>query len=102
MDANARKPGTALAPLALTWLVLVALTVASPYIGGSLGDQQLAQILVAAIIWAKGQLVARHFIEAELAHPFIRHVLRFFVAFAPIAIVLTAFFGEPFARWASL
>jgi hypothetical protein len=29
-------------------------------------------------------------------------VLRFFIAFAPIAIVLTTFFGASFARFASL
>lgn len=102
MDLRDRTPGTSLVALGLTWLVLVGLSVASPWIGGHLGDQTLAQVLVAAIIWIKGRLVAHHFIEAELAHPFIRNVLRFFIAFAPIAIVLTAAFGEQFARWASL
>lgn len=60
------------------------------------------QLIVAAIIWIKGHLVARHFIEAELAHPFLRNVLRFFIAFAPIAIVVTTFFGDRFARFATL
>lgn len=102
MDLGDRTLGTSLVLLGLTWLTLVSLTIASPWIGGSLGDQSLAQVLVAAIIWIKGRLVAHHFIEAGRAHPFIRNVLRFFIAFAPIAIVLTAFFGDQLARWASL
>ncbi|ENO97145.1 hypothetical protein C667_10305 [Thauera phenylacetica B4P] len=59
-------------------------------------------MIVAAIIWIKGHLVARHFIEAERAHPFLRNVLRFFIAFTPIAIVLTTFFGDRFARFVTL
>ncbi|ATE59141.1 hypothetical protein [Thauera sinica] len=102
MNTNERKPGTSLVPLASTWLVLVGLTLLSVQLGDSLGRQQAVQLIVAAIVWVKGSLIARHFIEADLAHPFIRNVLRFFVAFAPIAIVLTAFFGDEFARWASL
>jgi hypothetical protein len=59
-------------------------------------------VLVAAIVWIKGWLVARRFIEAEQAHPFIRNVLRGFIAFTPVALLLTAFFGHQFARWAVL
>mgnify|MGYP000947267073 CR=1 FL=1 len=66
------------------------------------GGQEAVQLIVAAIIWIKGHLVARHFIEAELAHSFLRKVLRFFIAFAPIAIVLTTFFGDRFARFVTL
>ncbi|MDO9598702.1 MAG: hypothetical protein Q7J47_13355 [Azoarcus sp.] len=58
--------------------------------------------IVAAIIWIKGSLVARHFIESALVHPFIRNVLRIFIAFTPIAIVLTTLVGDSFARLASL
>lgn len=102
MESIARKPATSLRPLVLTWLVLVALTLVSPQLGNGLGGPQAVQLTVAAIIWIKGYLVARHFIEADLAHPFLRNVLRFFIAFAPIAIVLTTFFGDRFARLASL
>lgn len=102
MDSIARKPVTSLRPLVLTWLALVGLTLLSPQLGNGVGGQEAVQLIVAAIIWLKGHLVARHFIEAELAHPFIRNVLRFFIAFTPIAIVLTTFFGDSFARLASL
>ncbi|MFU2489551.1 hypothetical protein [Thauera sp. WH-1] len=102
METIARKPATSLRPLVLTWLALVGLTLVSPQLGNGLGGQDAVQLVVAAIIWLKGHLVARHFIEAELAHPFLRNVLRFFIAFTPIAIVLTTFFGDSFARFASL
>ena len=102
MESIERKPVTSLRPLVLTWLALVALTLVSPQLGNGLGGQDTVQLIVAAIIWIKGHLVARHFIEAELAHPFLRNVLRFFIAFAPIAIVVTTFFGDRFARFATL
>ena len=102
MESIERKHATSLRPLVLTWLALVGLTLASPQLGNGLGGPQAVQLTVAAIIWIKGYLVARHFIEAELAHPFLRNVLRFFIAFTPIAIVLTTFFGDRFARLASL
>ena len=47
-------------------------------------------------------MVARYFIESHLAHPFIARLLRVFIAIAPVALVLTAFFGDTLARWASL
>lgn len=102
MESIERKPATSLRPLVLTWLALVGLTLLSPQLGNGVGGQEAVQLIVAAIIWIKGHLVARHFIEAELAHSFLRKVLRFFIAFAPIAIVLTTFFGDRFARFATL
>ena len=59
-------------------------------------------IAVAGIVWLKGYLVADRFIEMREAHPFIRNVLRGFIAFAPLALVGTAFFGARLARWATL
>ncbi len=59
-------------------------------------------LLVAAIIWLKGALVARCFIESHVAHPFIARVLKVFIAVSPIALVITAFFGDTVARWATL
>ncbi|HNW65350.1 MAG TPA: hypothetical protein PKJ32_20240 [Piscinibacter sp.] len=102
MDSIERKPATSLRPLVLTWLALVGLTLVSPQLGKGVWGQEAVQWIVAAIIWIKGQLVARHFIEAERTHPFLRNVLRFFIAFTPIAIVLTTFFRDGFARLASL
>ena len=55
-------------------------------------------LLVAAILWGKGTLVARHFIESHRAHPFIAWLLRAFILLTPLLLLLTAFFGRPVAR----
>ena len=47
-------------------------------------------------------MVARYFIEVQVAHPFIRRLLQIFIAIAPLALILTAFFGDTLARWATL
>lgn len=88
--------------LTLAWLGLVTLTVISLGLGKGFHGVAWLQIVVAAIIWIKGMLVARHFIEAHQAHPFIRRVVYGFVAFTPVALLLTAFYGQQIARWASL
>lgn len=98
MDTAARP----LAPLAWTWLGLVALTLISLGLGQWFHGAAWLQIPVAAIVWLKGMLVARQFLEARLAHPYIRRLLLAFIAFAPLALMLIAFFGSQFARWASL
>ena len=46
--------------------------------------------------------MARCFIESHVAHPFIARLLRGFIAIAPVALILTAFFGDTLARWATL
>jgi hypothetical protein len=102
MDHPSQQPGTTLTPLTLTWLTLVALTLLSLGLGQWLHGAAWLQLLVAGIVWIKGWLVAQKFIEAELAHPFIRRVLKGFIAFTPVALVLTAFYGPQFARWATL
>jgi hypothetical protein len=102
MEPTAARPNTALAPLATAWLALVALTLLSLGLGHWFHGAAWLQVLVAAIVWIKGSLVARRFIEAELAPPFIRNVLRGFIAFTPIALLLTAFYGQQLARWATL
>ena len=50
----------------------------------------------------EGALIARFSLSHILSHPFIRRVLRYFIAFTPVAVVLIVFFGDIFARWASL
>lgn len=102
MDHPIQQPGTTLTPLTLTWLALVALTLLSLGLGRWFHGAAWLQLLVAGIVWIKGWLVAQKFIEAELAHPFIRRVLKGFIAFTPVALVLTAFYGRQFARWATL
>ncbi|MGB7502323.1 MAG: hypothetical protein WBM25_07990 [Azonexus sp.] len=88
--------------LTLTWLALVALTLVSLGLGEWFRAAHWLPLLVAAIIWLKGAMVARYFIESHLAHPFIARLMRVFIAIAPVALVLTAFFGDTLARWASL
>ena len=88
--------------LTATWLTLVALTLFSLGLGEWFRAAAWLPLLVAAIIWLKGALVAHWFIEANVAHPFIARVLQAFIAIAPLALVLTAFFGDILARLATL
>lgn len=93
---------TSLKPLFAAWLALVVLTLISLGLGHWFHGARWLPLMVAAIIWIKGHLIARHFIESHLAHPFIARVLSGFIAFTPLALLLIAFFGRDFARWASL
>jgi hypothetical protein len=88
--------------LTATWLALVALTFAGLGLGEWMRDTAWLSLPVAGLIWLKGTLVARSFIETRIAHPFITRLLRAFIALAPLALVLTAFFGATLARWATL
>lgn len=95
-------PSAALGRLGLCWLGLSALTLISLGLGQWFHGAAWLPFLVAGIVWVKGSMVARYFIESHLAHPFIAWVLRVFIILAPAALVLTAFFGDQFARWATL
>lgn len=88
--------------LTAAWLALVALTLASLGLGEWFRAATWLPALVAAIMWLKGIVIARCFIEAHIAHPFIARVLTVFIAFAPIALLITAFFGNTVARWATI
>jgi hypothetical protein len=88
--------------LTATWLALVALTLIGLGLGEWFRAAHWLPLLVAAIIWLKGALVARNFIESQRAHPFIARLLQGFIAIAPGALILTAFFGDTLARWATL
>ncbi len=102
MNQPQTSPSISYRPLVKTWLALVGLTLVSVLLSQYLHSDAWLQLLVAAIVWIKGDLIARHFVETRIAHPFIRHVTHAFVAFTPIALVLTAFFGKEFARIASI
>lgn len=91
-----------LAPLTLTWLALVALSLLGLGLGHWFHGAAWLPLLVALIVWLKGYLVAHRFIESHLAHPFIARVVAGFVAFTPLALIGIAFFGARFARWATL
>ena len=88
--------------LTAAWLALVALTLTSLGLSEWFRDISLLPLLVAAIIWIKGALVARCFIESQVAHPFIKRVLKVFIAISPLALLATAFYGSTLARWATL
>ena len=88
--------------LTAAWLILVALTLVSLGLSEWFRDVRWLPLLVAAIIWFKGALIARCFIESHVAHPFIARVLSVFVAISPLALIATAFFGGTLARWATL
>ena len=88
--------------LTAAWLGLVALTLLGLALSEWFRDLRWLPLIVAGIIWLKGALVARSFIESHLAHPFIARLLQVFIAIAPIALVATAFFGSTLARWATI
>lgn len=88
------KKNDNISTLVLPWLGLLALTLASLVLGSRYGHAPWMPLLVALIIWIKGTLVARYFIESHKVHPLIALMLRIFIAFAPVALVITAFFGE--------
>lgn len=102
MDQFQTSPSTSYRPLVATWLTLVGLTLLSVLLSHWLQGAAWLQLLVAAIVWIKGDLIARHFVETRIAHPFIRRVTHFFIAFTPAALVLLAFFGKEFARLAAI
>ncbi|MDO9596379.1 MAG: hypothetical protein Q7J47_01535 [Azoarcus sp.] len=84
------------------WLVLVLLLLASIGAGQLFHGAPWLPFAIAAIVWVKGTLIARYFIEANHAHPFIQWALRVFIAFVPAFLLLTAWLGERLARWTTL
>ncbi|SCZ52160.1 hypothetical protein [Thiohalomonas denitrificans] len=97
-----REKPLSFAFLTMAWLALVALTLLSLGLGEWFGAAPWLPLLMAAVMWAKGIIVAGCFIESGVAHPFIRHLVRIFVALSPLALVITAFFGDDIARWSAL
>ena len=79
------------------------LTLASLGLSEWFRDLAWLPLVVAGIMWLKGIVaIARCFIEIAIAHPFIARVVKVFIAIAPAALVITAFFGATVARWATL
>lgn len=102
MKTSETNNPASLAPFTHAWLGLVALTFASVYLGHWFHGTAWLQILVAAIIWLKGILVAKHFLEIKETHAFIRRVVLGFIAVTPLALLIIAYFGNQVARWATL
>jgi len=88
--------------LTVAWLTLVALTLLSLVLGEWFHSAHWLPLLVAGIVWFKGAVVARCFIESHQAHPFIARLLQVFIALAPVFLILTSVFGSHLARWATL
>lgn len=91
-----------LTSLTLAWLGLLALTGVSLLLGSTLHGQMWLPLLVAGILWLKAWIVIRYFIEADTTHGFIRKVLYGFIGITPLCIALLGFWGDAFARFASL
>jgi hypothetical protein len=102
VKATPGVPSVSIFPLVLAWLGLVALTILGLGLGRSSGGASWLPLAVAAIVWLKAWIVARHFIESHLAHPFIAWVVRVFIVCVPSALVFTAWFGPHLAQWTKL
>jgi len=74
--------------LTLAWLALILLTLASVALGKGYTDAGWLPALMAVTIWAKSAIVANRFIEADRAHPFVRWLVRLFIALTPITLIL--------------
>lgn len=88
--------------LTQAWLALVALTVVSLLLGQWRLSGPWLPLVMALVIWAKCAIVADRFIEANEAHPFIRRLVKTFIALAPTALILITFFGQEIGRWTTL
>jgi caa(3)-type oxidase subunit IV len=84
------------------WAALAAATFASLVLGEWLPPGEWLALLVALLIGLKAWLVARYYLETGNSHAFIRRLTWAFVAFVPLALVLTVAFGDRLAAWMSL
>ena len=89
-------------PLVVAWAGLVVLTLVSIALGEWLRGVPGLLLPVASIIWLKAWLVARYFLETRLTTTFIRRLVWTFIAFAPIALVITDLFGSQLAKWSQV
>jgi hypothetical protein len=90
------------ASLTVAWALLFLLTLVSLGLGEWFHAADWLPLLVAGIVWFKGAVVARCFIESHESVPFIARLLQIFIALAPLALILTAFFGRHVVRWVTL
>jgi hypothetical protein len=88
--------------MAFAWLALLVLTLVSLASGEWFRAASWLPLLVAAVIWVKATLVTHYFIEVQHAHPFIVWMLRLFIAFAALALLLTSYFPGHLARWTTI
>lgn len=82
-----------LAPATVAWLLLCALSVASVVLAAQshVGLARMAlTLLVAALAWAKAQLLLRHYLELPRAGRVFARLLQGFAMLAPLGLVLSA------------
>ena len=73
------------------WLALLALTVACAGIAVTeRGVLPWVGWLIAALVWCKAALVARHYLEVGEAAPVFRRIVWGFIGLAPLALMVTA------------
>ncbi|THF61476.1 hypothetical protein E6C76_20570 [Pseudothauera nasutitermitis] len=94
MDKNAALPRRPQPNLAWAWCALVGLSALGALLGAAFHEAGWLPAAVALVVWLKGTVVARAFLEERQAHPFIRWVLRLFIAFVPLALLLVAVLGR--------
>lgn len=97
MNVSDSPRNTSLLPLAISWLALISLTLFSLVLGEWMDRSAWLPALVASVIWIKAWVIARHFLEVQDCTRFIRRLVLGFIAFAPIALVLTDTFGVQLA-----
>ncbi len=99
MKTERIQPSVRMAPLIAAWIGLVTLTLVSLALGEWFRGLPGLLFPVAAIIWLKAWLVAHYFLEMPLTRTFIRRLVWVFIAFSPIALVITDLFGRQLAKW---
>lgn len=102
MESEHPQPSQRMTPLVVAWAGLVILTLVSIALGEWLRGVPGLLLPVASIIWLKAWLVARYFLETRLTTTFIRRLVWTFIAFAPIALVITDLFGSQLAKWSQV
>lgn len=87
--------------LDLTWLGLVALSLAGAVLGGTQEPGLAATVFIALVMAIKVKLVCDHYLELSRAHPRIRLALQAFCYGMPLLVIVTSLTGPLIARLSS-
>jgi hypothetical protein len=88
--------------LALTWILLVILTLAGADLGDGASPGLGLTLIVATITALKGGMVIEEFLEISSARPGLRYPVRVFGLLVPVCMVLVYLYGPQIARLTSL
>jgi len=80
------------------WLVLVGLTLAGAWLGGSGSAGWLLTLTVAFLIGFKGMMVIDHYMEMRLANRRIRRALLIFLSLVILLVIIGYGWGDEFRR----